>query len=110
MKRNKFLIQIFFLLFFLNINAQDAKKIFLDNLTVFENLQKDENASVDLNTLYEAREFLIKTTGITYEMEKPFDMPVFPPNKTVEDWRNWFEKNKEKLYLDKKSKKVKVKN
>lgn len=91
-----------------NISAQNAKEIFLENLTAFENLQKDENASISLNMIYEARKFLIELTGISYEIEKSFDMPISPPEQTLKDWRNWFEQNKEKLYWDKKSKKVKV--
>ncbi len=109
MKKAKLLIQIFFILLFSSVSAQDAQKIFLENLTVFESIAKDKDAAIDLNTLYEARHFLIQTTGIKYEMEKSFDMPIFPPNKTIENWRNWFENNKEKLYWDEKLKEVKVK-
>ncbi|AWA31122.1 hypothetical protein HYN48_14050 [Flavobacterium magnum] len=91
-----------------SVNAQNAQDIFLENLTAFENL-KNESQSIDLNTVYEARQFLIEVTGISYEMEKPFEMPIFPSDKTLIDWRNWYEKNKAKLYWDENDQKVKVK-
>lgn len=103
-------IQLTFLLFTifsLNLNAQNAKDIFLENLTAFEKL-KDENESISLDRVYESREFLIEITGITYELEKPFDMPAFPPEKTLKDWRAWYETNKDRLYWDEKEKKIKV--
>ncbi len=109
MEKVKLSILIFSLLLFSNVNAQDAKKIFLENLTVFENMAEDKDAVIDLNTLYEAREFLIKTTGITYEMEKSFNMPIFPPKNTIKNWRDWFEKNKDRLYWDEKLQEVRVK-
>lgn|SRR6218665_182807 len=89
------------------LNAQNAQEIFLENLGAFERLA-NENASINLNTVYEARKFLIDITGISYKMEKPFDMPVFPPDKTIKKWRVWFEKNKDLLYYDEKEKIVKV--
>ncbi|MBL0736834.1 hypothetical protein JI750_08080 [Flavobacterium sp. GN10] len=89
------------------LNAQNAQEIFLENLGAFEQLA-NENASINLNMVYEARKFLIDITGISYKMEKPFDMPVFPPDKTIKKWRAWFEKNKDLLYYDEKEKIVKV--
>ncbi len=108
MKKIKLSLLIFFVFISFNIFSQNAKEIFLENLTVFESLQKDENAAVNLNQLYEAREFLITVTGISYEMEKSFEMPIFPPDKTLKSWRNWYDKNKEKLFWNKESKKVEV--
>ena len=109
MKKTQFVLLILLIFFSFNLSAQNPQEIFLENLTAFENLQKDENASISLNMVYEAREFLIELTGISYEMEKSFDMPIFPPDKTLKEWRTWFELNKEKLYWDKKDKKVKAK-
>jgi hypothetical protein len=98
---------LFLFLISLASNAQDSQKIFLKNLSVFENLSED--GGVSLNTIYEARDFLIAVTSITYETEKSLDVPIFPPQKTVKEWRTWYEKNKNKLYWDNKKKTVKVK-
>lgn len=108
MKKLTFILIITLLSFSNKINAQNAQAIFLDNLESFERLEKSENESISLNKVYEARKFLIAITGITYKMEEPFDMPVFPPNKTIIEWRSWFEKNKDFLYYDEKEKEVKV--
>jgi len=104
---------LFILLFFsiLSVNAQKtekAQKIFLENLTALERVSNDENEGIDLNTLYEARSFLLKTTGIKYELEKTFDMPIFPPKEILKAWRDWYEVNKDKLYWDRKTESVKV--
>ncbi len=110
-KTMKKLILLFFIIlvsFSIKINAQNAQSIFLDNLESFERLAKNKNESISLNKVYEARKFLIDITGITYKMEQPFDMPVFPPDKTIKKWRSWFEKNKDLLYYDEKEKEVKV--
>jgi hypothetical protein len=106
----KLTIILFLILFsFTNkVNAQNAQAIFLDNLESFERLANNENESMSLNKVYEARKFLIDITGITYKMEEVFDMPVFPPDKTIKKWRSWFEKNKDLLYYDEKEKEVKV--
>ena len=106
--------QILFLFLFSNLfaNAQEsekAQKIFLENLTALENVYNDENEGIDLNTLYEARSFMLKITEIKYELEKDFEMPIFPPKEILKAWREWFETNKQELYWDKKTKSVKVK-
>jgi hypothetical protein len=108
MKKLSFVLFIILLSFSSKVNSQNAQTIFLENLESFERLSKNENESISLNTVYEARKFLIDVTGITYKMEKPFDMPVFPPDKTIKKWRSWFEKNKDLLYYDEKEKVVKV--
>ncbi len=107
MKKLHIALTLFISFFYINLNAQNAKEIFLENLAVFEEL--DKGGSVNLNSIYESREFLIDITGITYQMENTFDMPKLPPTETIEEWKSWYDKNKEKLYWDKKEKKVKVK-
>ncbi|TGD57306.1 hypothetical protein [Flavobacterium humi] len=102
---------ILFIFSTLSVTAQkteNAQKIFLENLAVLEKVSNDENESIDLNTLYEARSFLLKTTGIKYELEKDFDMPIFPPKEILKAWRDWYDKNSDKLYWDKKTKSVKA--
>ncbi|PWB22858.1 hypothetical protein [Flavobacterium sp. HTF] len=108
MKKLTFVLFVIFLSFSNNVNSQNAQGTFLDNLESFERLANNENESISLNKIYEARKFLIDITGITYKMEEAFDMPVFPPNETIKNWRSWFEKNKELLYFDEKDKIVKV--
>jgi hypothetical protein len=108
MKKITLVLFMIFLSFSGKVSAQNAQAIFLENLESFERLSKNENESINLNTVYEARKFLIDVTGITYKMEKPFDMPIFPPDKTIKKWRSWFEKNKDLLYYDEKEKEVKV--
>ncbi|QSB26254.1 hypothetical protein [Flavobacterium sp. CLA17] len=108
MKKLTFLLFIILLSFSSKVSAQNAQSIFLENLESFERLAKSENESISLNMVYEARKFLIDVTGITYKMEKPFDMPVFLPDKTIKKWRSWFEKNKDLLYYDEKEKEVRV--
>ncbi|OXB22667.1 hypothetical protein B0A80_15325 [Flavobacterium tructae] len=108
MKKLTFVLFMILLSYSSKVDAQNAQAIFLENLESFERLSKNENESISLNMVYEARKFLIDITGITYKMEKPFDMPVFPPDKTIKKWRSWFEKNKELLYYDEKEKEVKV--
>ena len=74
--------------FFNNSLAQDnknAEEIFKENIAVFEKLSNGEDAN--LNSIYEAREFLIRITGISYEMEKSFDMPILPPQQTLNEWK-----------------------
>lgn len=89
-------------------NNQNAQNIFKENLAVFEKIANGED--VNLNSIYEAREFLIGITGISYEMEKSFDMPILPPQQTLNEWKTWFEKNKERLYWHKRKKEVRIKN
>lgn len=107
MKKLHLALILFISFFYTNLNAQTAQEIFLENLAVFENLKK--GGSTDLNRVYESRAFLIEITGITYQMENSFDMPKMPPHETIEEWKSWYDKNKEELYWDKKEKKVKVK-
>ncbi|CAI2767193.1 hypothetical protein ACHRVW_08330 [Flavobacterium collinsii] len=108
MKKLTIILFLILLSFTNKVNAQNAQAIFLDNLESFERLANNENESISLNKVYEARKFLIDITGITYKMEEVFDMPVFPPDKTIKKWRSWFEKNKDLLYYDEKEKEVKV--
>jgi hypothetical protein len=89
-------------------NNQNAQDIFKENIAVFEKLANGEDAN--LNSIYEARGFLIRVTGISYEMEKSFDMPILPPQETLNEWKTWFEKNKECLYWHKRKKEIRVKN
>jgi hypothetical protein len=53
------------------------KRFFLKNLSVFENLSEDGGAN--LSTIYEARDFLIEVTIITYETGESFDTLIFTP-------------------------------
>jgi hypothetical protein len=108
MKKLTIILFLILLSFTNKVNAQNTQAIFLDNLESFERLANNENESISLNKVYEARKFLIDITGITYKMEEVFDMPVFPPDKTIKKWRSWFEKNKDLLYYDEKEKEVKV--
>ena len=97
--------------FFNNSLAQDnknAEEIFKENIAVFEKLSNGVDAN--LNSIYEAREFLIRITGISYEMEKSFDMPILPPQQTLNEWKAWFEKNKNRLYWHKRKKEVRIHN
>ena len=89
-------------------NNQNEQDIFKKNIAVFEKLANGEDTN--LNSIYEAREFLIRITGISYEMEKSFDMPILPPQQTLNEWKTWFEKNKERLYWHKRKKEVRVQN
>ncbi|MCC9019000.1 hypothetical protein [Flavobacterium lipolyticum] len=108
MKKLTIILFLILLSFTNKVNAQNPQAIFLENLESFERLSKNENESISLNMVYEARKFLIDITGITYKMEEAFDMPVFPPDKTIKKWRSWFEKNKDLLYYDEKEKEVKI--
>ena len=94
-----------------SVTAQETEKaqnFFLENLIALEKVSNNENEVIDLNTLYESRDFLLRITGIKYELEKPFDMPIFPPKEILKAWRKWYETNKEKLYWDRKTDTVKV--
>src|SRR6476620_1132601 len=92
---------------FSKLNSQNAPAIFEQNLSVVESLYKGQ--AFDLNTIYDARSFLIDVTGIKPEIEKSFDMPIVPSKKIVKSWRKWYKKNKQRLYWDEVEKKVKVK-
>lgn len=101
------LLILFLLVNLLPARAQNAQEIFLNKLTAFENVAYEKH-EIDMNGLYETRGFLIEVTGITYEMEKTFEFPIFPPDHILKAWRAWFEENKYKLYWDVQRKTVAV--
>jgi hypothetical protein len=107
MKKLGYMLLLLTLALSTDLKAQNAQELFRKNLSVFDDIEKGKSFS--LNMIYESRAFLIDLTGIKYQMEKEFEMPIFPPKKTIKEWKNWFEKNKNNLYWDDSDKKVKLK-
>lgn len=104
MKHFKILLLFFVVFVSTTVYSQNAKEVFLVHLDMYENYKKGkyDNQVLDMTTFLDANKFMESVTGIKSNS-------LFASDEIVKDWRAWFEKNKEKLYWDKKEEKVKVK-
>ncbi len=89
-----------------SITAQnDPQKIFQEHIKVIECLLKGE----EVHNLKSTVEFLEETTDIKSEVDFGWEIMYSPTDQNLKDWKDWFKKNKNRLYWDEKEQKVKVK-
>ena len=109
-----FLLFSIFLLSFTCKNYQDksknkAQREYLLNIKVVETFIKKKRKDVE-DPLDEAVIFLQGLTGIESDFIPGWEPFVIPSSQNLKDWKDWYKKNKEKLYWDNKEKAVKVRN
>jgi hypothetical protein len=91
-----------------NFYSQNAQKIFDENLNIIERFRNGE--TIPGTGLDDAVKFLEEITSIKSFVDQQFDGIIIPTEKNLKSWKKWYEKNKELLYWDENSKKVKVRN
>jgi hypothetical protein len=88
-----------------------AQEEFLRSLDVVGDRMRVGKGSLD--EFNQAVDILEKVTGIKGHREHQFLTDYFKPEllkPDYEKWKDWYEKNKDKLYWDEKQKKIIVKN
>ncbi len=109
--KNKILILLCF--FFIGCKGigQDKQRAYSEiekRLNVIKNFVEGKEIDSTLSRA-EAVAFMEKLTKIESESAFIAESKLNPTKADYDNWNNWYEKNKEKLYWDKRNKKVLIK-
>ena len=85
-----------------------AQSVFNMNLTIVENYFIVGYVE-DYSCLNRAIDFLEKISEIKCNVPAEYLTRYEPTNKNIQDWKTWFNRNKNKIYWDDKENKVKIK-
>lgn len=84
-----------------------AQSEFLLNIKIIEKFILDKGTN-NTEILDSAVLFLERITNIESEKYEGFELYYFPNEQNLKDWKDWYKKNKKRLYWDEKENKVKV--
>lgn len=85
-----------------------AQKEYLLKIAIIEKFVTTKRSD-DTQTLDSAIEFMENITNIKSEFIPGYEISLVPSEQNLKDWKNWYNKNKKRLYWDEKEQKVKLK-
>lgn len=85
-----------------------AQKEYLLNIEIIEKFIVDKGTS-NSEILDSAILFMETVTNIKSDFIPGYEITLVPNEKNLKDWKDWYKKNKKRLYWDENEQKVKVK-